>query len=113
MEDKAYIWKKLLKYTSYLTDFQLGEVYLHSKDYDKSLNYFRPIIAACDEMQNYTATSINPQYYKYLDSVLKLQKYGQYKTAKENCFIQNIYCITLLFSNISSRSLYKHNKGYI
>lgn len=100
MEDKAYIWKKLLKYTSYLTDFQLGEVYLHSKDYDKSLNYFQPIIAACDEMQNYTATSINPQYYKYLDSVLKLQKIMGNTKLQKKIVLYKIYTALHYFSPI-------------
>lgn len=61
------IWKEILFFKEYLNRFDCGVAYFYNNDYQQAIEKLIPIFVSCNSMKNYSAVSITPEYYDYLE----------------------------------------------
>lgn len=85
------IWKEILNFKQYLNQFDCGVVYFHNSNYQLSREKLALIWNACNSMNNYSAVSINQNYYEYLDIVYRLAEKENNLELQKKIILYKIY----------------------
>lgn len=85
------IWKKILDYKEFFSSLKCGIAYYYNKDYQQSMEALAPISDSCNSIKNYSAASINKDYYEYLDIIYKLAEREKNVELQKKVILYKIY----------------------